>query len=235
MDGGAFLPVAMACAMTLVVCGGGLAAGVSSSSSSTGMGGGAFLGMGLISTPPPPQHACWMILVNGDDALSGGDLGCLLCGEGCRIDVGGNFAGTNGGGGALAAGCSVSPLPKEGAEVVPDDADVAVVTLGPDKVGVGDAVRVGVAVRDAYPLRALGDLPLPVLRPVPPRVTLVSATGGPPALMYCWYSAAVAHWVQLMPKTKALAAMMSPVDMDPSSMLEPAWRVTTSNLLAAWM
>ena len=78
-DGGAFLPVAMACATTLVVCGGGLAVGVSSSSSSTGMGGGAFLGMGLISMPPPPQHACWVILANGDAALGGGDRGCLLC------------------------------------------------------------------------------------------------------------------------------------------------------------
>ena len=148
MDGGAFLPVAMACAMMLVVCGGGLAVDISSSSSSTGMGGGAFLGMGLISMPPPPEHACWMILANGDAALGG---------DGCRVDVGGNFASTKGGGGALAAGCSVSPLPKEGADVDPDDADVVVVTLGPDKVGVGDDVRVGVAGRDAYPLRALGD------------------------------------------------------------------------------
>ena len=173
-DGGAFLPAAMACATTLVVCGGGLAVGVSSSSSSTGMGGGAFLGMGLISMPPPPQHACWMILAIGDAALGGGERGCLLCGDGCRVDVGGNFAGAKGGDGALAAGCAVSPLPKEGADVDPDDADVAVVTLGPDKVGVGDDARVGVA--GLYPLRALGDRPLPVLRPAPPRVTLVSAT-----------------------------------------------------------
>ena len=225
----------MACATTLVVCGGGLAEEVSSSSSSAGMDGGAFLGMGLTSMLLPPQQACWMILANGDAALGGGERGCLLCGDGCRVGIGGNFACPRDCGGGLVAGCSVSPLPKDGAAVDPDEAEVVVVALGPDKVGVGEAVRVGVAGRDVYPLRALGDRPLPVLRPAPPLVTLVSATGGPPALMYCWYSAAVAHWVQLMPKTKALAAMMSPVDIDPSNMLDPAWRVTTSNLLAAWI
>ena len=118
---------------------------------------------------------------------------------------------------------SGSALPKEGAVAELDAADV-VVTLGPDKVGVGEDARVGVVGLDVYPpdLRALGDRPLPVFRPAPPRATLVSATGGPPALRYCWYSAAVAHRVQFMPMTKALAAMMSPVDIDPSSMLEPA-------------
>ena len=85
-----------------MVCGGGLAAGVSNSSSSAGMGCGAFLGMGLISMPL--QHACCIILAVGDDALGGGERGCLLCGEDGLIDVGGNLAGTKGGGGALAAG-----------------------------------------------------------------------------------------------------------------------------------
>ena len=102
-----------------------------------------------------------------------------------------------------------------------DEDDIAAVALGPAKVDVGDEARVGVVGLDVYPLRTLGDLPRPVLRPDPPLVTRVSATGGPPALMYCWYSAAVAHWVQLMPNTKALAAMMSPVVMDPSNMLDP--------------
>ena len=160
-----------------------------------------------------------MILANGDPALGGGERGCLLCGDGCR--AGGNFGPRDCGGG-LAAGCAVSSLPKDGAAADVDEDDIVAVALGPANVGVGDEVRVGVVGRDAYPLRTLGDLPRPVLRPEPPRVTLVSVTGGPPALMYCWYSAAVAHWVQLMPKTKALAAMMSPVDMDPSNMLDPA-------------
>ena len=108
------------------------------------------------------------------------------------------------------------------------------VALGPDKVGVGEEVRVGVAGRDAYPLRTLGDRPLPVLRPEPSWVTLVSAT--------YWWTARVDVLLVLgrrrplgptHAKDKALAAMMSPVDIDPSSMLEPAWRVTTSNLFAA--
>ena len=90
-----------ACATTLVVCGGGLAADVSRCSSSGGMGGGAFLGIGLISMLPPPQHACWIILAVGDPALGGGERGCLLCGDGCR--AGGNF-GPSCCGGGLAAG-----------------------------------------------------------------------------------------------------------------------------------
>ena len=53
-----------------------------------------------------------MILARGDDALGGGERGCLLCGEDGLIDSGGSLAGANGAGGALAAGRSVS-LPKE--------------------------------------------------------------------------------------------------------------------------
>ena len=94
MDGGAFLPVAMACATTSVVCGGGFAGDAVGSSSSTGMGGGAFLRMGLISMSPWLPHACSMILDVGEDALGGGERGCLLRGEGCLMDAGGNFAGT---------------------------------------------------------------------------------------------------------------------------------------------
>ena len=151
-------------------------------------------------------------------ALGGGERGCLLCGDGCR--AGGNF-GPRPCGGGLAIGCAVSSLPKDGAAADVEEDDIAVVTRGPAKVGVGDEVRVGVVGLDVYPRRTLGDLPRPVLRPDPPLVTRVSATGGPPALMYCWYSAAVAHWVQLTPNTNALAAMMSPVVMDPSNMLDP--------------
>ena len=91
---------------------------------------------------PTPQQARGMILANGDPALGGGERGCLLCGDGCR--AGGNFGPRDCGGG-LAAGCAVSSLPKDGAAA---DADEVVVALGPDKVGVGEAVRVGVAVQD---------------------------------------------------------------------------------------
>ena len=155
--GGAFLPAAMACATTLVVCGGGLAADVSSCSSSGGIGGGAFLGIGLTSMLPAPQQACWMILARGDPALGGGERGCLLRGDGCR--AGGNFGPRDCGGG-LATGCAVSSLPKDGAAADVDEDDIAAVALGPAKVGVGDEARVGAVGRDAYPLRTLGDLPV---------------------------------------------------------------------------
>ena len=84
--------------------------GVPRSSSSAGMGGGAFLGIGLVAIPP--QHASCMILARGDDALGGGERGCLLCGEDGLKAAGGNLAGVNDAGGALAAGRSVSSLPK---------------------------------------------------------------------------------------------------------------------------
>ena len=132
--GGAFLPAAMACATTLVVCGGGLAADVSSCSSSGGIGGGAFLGIGLTSMLPAPQHACWIILAKGDPALGGGERGCLLRGDGCG--AGGNF-GPRPCGGGLATGCAVSSLPKDGAAADVDEDDIDAVALGPAKVGVG--------------------------------------------------------------------------------------------------
>ena len=75
----------------------------------------------------------------------------MLRGDACLKDAGGNFGATNGGGAALAAGLLSSGaavvLPKDGAAVELEDADV-VIALGPDKVGVGDDALVGVLGRD---------------------------------------------------------------------------------------